>query len=88
MSLGGIATYVALLGLIAIWITPWVILSLILSGISDIDASVAMVLGLLLGPLSIVLLVLLAVNKKKSVAVPTSGWVESNALFETRDPFA
>lgn len=88
MSLGGIATYVALLGLIAIWITPWVILSLILSGVSDIDASVAMVLGLLLGPLSIVLLVLLAVNKKKSVAVPVSGWVESNAFLESRDPFA
>jgi len=88
MSLGGIATYVALLGLIAFWITPWVILCLILSGIADIDARVAMVIGLLLGPLSAILLVFIAISKKKSGVVDAHSWVESKSFPWQGDPFA
>jgi len=88
MSLGGIATYVALLGLIVIWITPWVISSLVLSGLADIEARESLLLGLLLGPLSLVLLALLIINRRSNSSRPMSDGIEFQMISGKNDPFA
>ena len=88
MSLGGIATYLAVFCLIALWIIPWVILSLILGGISDVDARGAIVMGLLLGPLSVIIHIFLAVNKKSSDHDVGPKWNSDTGLVKKTDPFS
>jgi len=88
VSLGGIATYVAILGLLFLWIAPWAILCLILSGFADLDARESLLIGLLLGPLSCLLLFFLILNKKKPDLSYESGLNIENFYNERTDPFA
>jgi hypothetical protein len=88
VSLGGIATYVAIFGIVILWITPWAILSLTFSSFTDLGARDSLLVGLLLGPLSFVLLLLLVLNKNKPDLVNESVFKDGKFFGETTDPFA
>lgn len=90
MSLTGALSFVAFLGLIVIWLIPWMIFGLLIANAAKVRPSEGLVTCLLLGPVGAVILVALFVSRRGQRPFVAAGAYDMSNLdsLTSSDPFA